>query len=282
MKILLPTDFSEKAVSALNYSLAFFKGKSCSFYLLCIWETSNYISDELLQSDSHESLYDSLILENRKKLDDLVEELENQYSGEDYTFKTIADYDGFTDSIKKVIALERIDLIVMGSNGTHGAKEVIFGSHSLRVIRKVSAPVLVVPKEFLFNKLEKVLLSLDYDQALDPSEIKALMEIIPASQAFVEYIQMKNEDFDEPLWKDQSEQLNKSFQDLNFTFQTITKVPFVAAVISLLQVQKPDLLVLQAEKESFLDRFFYGSNISSIIKKTTIPVLILHPISEKE
>jgi len=50
----------------------------------------------------------------------------------------------------------------------------------------------------------------------------------------------------------------------------------------MVQIQKPELLVLQAEKEKFLDRFFYASKISSIIKKTGIPVLILHPNPEKE
>ncbi len=277
MKILVPTDFSEKAVSALNYSLALFKGKSYSFYLLCIREASNYISDELLQSDPHESLYDSLILKNRKKLDELVKELKNQFSGEDYTFKTIADYNGFTDSIKKVIALEKIDLIVMGNNGSHGAKEVIFGSHSLRVIRKVPAPVLVVPRDCKYHGLEKILLGLDYDQVLDPSEIEPLMKMIPENHVFLEFLQMKNNDFDEVLWKSQCEKLNTSFRNSYFKFQTIKEVSLLAAVISLVQIQKSDLLVLQAEKEKFLERFFYTSKISSIIKKSGIPVLILHP-----
>ncbi|MFO7719061.1 MAG: universal stress protein [Gillisia sp.] len=282
MKILVPTDFSEKAVSALHYSLNLFKGKGCVFYLLSIREVSNYISDELLQADANESLYDSLILKNRKKLDELVKELENQYPGEDYTFKTIADYNGFTDAIKQVIALEKIDLIVMGSNGLSGPKDLIFGSHSLRVIRKVPAPVLVVPKDYLYSRLEKIILGLDYDQVFDPAEIASLKKIIPGPQAFVEFLQMKNKDFDEELWKDKSEKLKKAFRDLKFSFQTITGVPFVAAVSSIAQIQKPDLMVLQAEKENFLERFFYLSNISSIIKKTTIPVLILHPSPEKE
>ncbi len=281
MKILVPTDFSDKAVSALNYSLALFKGKSCAFYLLSILETSEYISGDLLQSDANDSLYDSLILKNRNRLDELVKELEKKYSGEDYTFKTIADYNGFTDAIKKVIGLEKIDLIVMGSNGSHGAKEVIFGSHSLRVIRKVPAPVLVVPKEYLYKGLEKILISMDYDQVLDPSEIEPLRKIISGSQIFVEFLQLKKDDFDELLWKDQSEKLNKTFSDLNFTFQTITGVHFVAAVSSMVQIQKPDLLLLHAEKEKFLDRIFYASNISSVINKIKIPVLILHPTPEE-
>ncbi|MFO8146310.1 MAG: universal stress protein [Bacteroidota bacterium] len=282
MNILVPTDFSEKANSALNYSLSLFKGKSCVFYLLSIRETSNYISDELLQSDANESLYDSLILKNRKKLDQLVKELESQYHGEDYTFKTIADYNGFTDAINQVISLEKIDLVVMGSNGAWGAKEMIFGSHSLRVIRKVPAPVLVVPKDYLYHGLERILLSLDYDQVFVPSEIAPLQKIIPRTQAFVEFLQMKSKNFDEVLWKDKSEKFKKSFSDLKFTFQTITGVSFVAAVISVVQIKKPDILVLQAEEENFLERLFHSSSISSMIKKTTIPVLILHPTPEKE
>lgn len=282
MKILVPTDFSEKANSALRYCLNLFKKKNCVFYLLSIQETSDYISDDLLRSDANESLYDSLILKNRKKLDELAKELGNQYSGEDYTFRAIADYNGFTDSIRQVIALEKIDLIVMGSNGSLGAKEMIFGSHSLRVIHKVPAPVLVVPKDYSYNGLDKILFSLDYDQVLVPSEIEPLRKIIPGVQAFVEFLQMKDKHFDEVLWKDQSEKLNKSFSDLKFTFQTIAGVPFVSAVSSIAQIQKPDLIVLLAEKENFLERFFQASNISSIIKKTTIPLLILHTTPEKE
>ena len=282
MKILVPIDFSEKAVSALQYSLGLFKGKSCVFYLLSIREVSDYISDELLQADANESLYDALVAKNRKKLDELVIELENQYSGENYTFKTIADYNGFTDAIKQVIALEKIDLIVMGSNGSSGAKELLFGSHSLRVIRKVQAPVLVVPQDCLYNGLEKIILSMDYDQEFNLAEIDPLRKIIPGPQAFVEFLQMKNKDFDDVFWKDKSEKLKNAFRDLKFTFQTITGVSFVAAVSTIAQIQKADLMVLQAEQENFLERFFYLSNISSIIKKTTIPVLILHPTPQKE
>ena len=282
MKILVPTDFSEKAGSALNYALALFKGKRCVFYLLSIQETSNYISDDLLQSDAKESLYDSLILKNRKKLDELVKELESQYSGEDYTFKTIANYSGFTNAIKKVIALEKIELTVMGSNGSGSAKEILFESHSLRVIHKVPAPVLVIPQDYQYNGLDKILLGMDYDQIVDPSELEPLRKIVFSSRTFVEFLQMKKKDFNKEQWNSQSEKLNKSFSDLKFTFQTIMGVSFVAAVISVVQIQNPDLIVLKAEKEKFLDRFFYGSVISSIIKKTKVPVLILHPTSKKE
>lgn len=282
MKILVPIDFSEKADSALRYSLNLFKGKSCVFQLLNIREVSNYISDDLLQSDARESLYDSLILKNWEKLDQLVKELENQYSGEDYAFKSLADYNGFTDAIKQIIALEKIDLIVMGSNGSLGTKEMIFGSHSLRVIRKVPAPVLVVPKDCSYNGLDNILLSLDYNQVLVPTEILPLQRIIPRPQVFVNFLQIKNKNFDEVQWENQKEELNHSFMDLKFNFQTITGVPFVEALSSIVQIQKPDLLVLQAEKENFLERFFHASYISSIIKRTKIPVLILHPTAEKE
>lgn len=282
MKILVPIDFSEKANSALKYSLALFKGKSCVFYLLSIREVSNYISDELLQSDSSETLFDTLIHKNWEKLDQLIKDLESEYSVEDYTFISIADYNGFTASIKQVIAHEKIELIVMGRNGIKGAKEMIFGSHSLRVIRKVPAPVLVVPRNYLYHRVEKILLGLDYDQVLARAEIESLRKIIPGTQASVEFLQMKKNDFDEGLWHHQNEKLKTAYRDLHFTFQTITAVPFVPALSSIEQIQKPDLLVLQVEKEKFLERFFHVSHLSSILKQTRIPVLILHPVPEKE
>ena len=108
-KILLPTDFSETARNALEYALKFFKGESCTFYFLNIYTAGKYTTGDLWQASGEESVYDSLLLNKKIKLDVLIDQLEQEYQDKKYSFKGIADYDEFTDAINQVVELNKID-----------------------------------------------------------------------------------------------------------------------------------------------------------------------------
>ena len=55
---------------------------------------------------------------------------------------------------------ETLDLVIMGTQGATGAKEVLFGTHAVQVLHKASCPVLVVPEEAEVGFLEDVLSNL--------------------------------------------------------------------------------------------------------------------------
>ena len=48
-------------------------------------------------------------------------------------------------ALKKIIAVQKPDLIVMGTKGASGLKRILIGSNTVNVIAKTKVPVLVIP-----------------------------------------------------------------------------------------------------------------------------------------
>ena len=135
--VLLLTDFSENSINAMRYALQLFKDDICNFFVLHVEISTSYISDDLMLT-AHQSIYDSLLKKTKQKLAKLITKLENEFKNDNFNYEMIVDHDILTDAIKQVITSKTIDLIVMGTNGVTGAKEVIFGSNTTNVIRKVN------------------------------------------------------------------------------------------------------------------------------------------------
>ncbi len=276
MKILLPTDFSETARNALEYALNFFKGESCTFYFLNIYTAWKYTTGDLWQASGKESVYDALLLNKKIKLDVLIDQLKQEYQDKRYRFKGIADYDEFTDAINQVVELNEINFIVMGTEGTKGVKEVVFGTHTQKVIRKVDCPIMVVPKGIVFKGFKKILLTLDYDYKFNPSVNKPLIRLMAKHKVSLDILRMKKVNANSDDLAKEEKKIERSFKGINPKIHIISKVHTVDAINNLVQVMGIDMNVISAKRELFLDRILSGSSVSNIINKSRIPLLVLH------
>lgn len=88
--------------------------------------------------------------------------INEQYSNPKHQFKTLSAFNTLTDEIREVTDRENIELIVMGTQGAPGAKEIFMGIRTVYVIRKSKIPVLAIPKEYYFEKINTILLTTDY------------------------------------------------------------------------------------------------------------------------
>jgi len=281
-KILLPTDFSETAGNALEYALNFFKGESCTFYILSIYTAGEYTTGDLWQASGEETVYDSLLLKKKIKLDVLIDQLKEEYRDKKYRFKGIADYDEFTDAINQVVELNKINFIVMGTEGTKGVKEVVFGTHTQKVIRKVDCPILVVPKGNVFKGFKKILLTLDYDYKFNPSVIKPLIRLMAKKGVSLDILRMKKENAKSYDLAKEEKKIERSFKEIKTKIQTMSEVHTVDAINTLVQIMGIDMNVISAKKELFLDRVLFGSSVSNIINRSRIPLLVLHEPRNEE
>ncbi|MCF4100230.1 universal stress protein [Gillisia sp. M10.2A] len=274
--ILLPTDFSETSNNAIEYALKFFKDETCTFHLLSIYKVWEYTTDNLMQASPDNSLYESLLSESKKKLAVLAEELEKRSITRKFKFNTITDYDVFTDAINQVIELKNIDLIVMGSDGATGAVEILFGSHVLRVSRKVDCPLLIIPKDYVFRQPKNILLTIDYDTYFDPAAVKPLMDLIFNKKLHLHALRMMPENIEPAEKSIEKMKVQKHFKEAECSYYTLQGVSTEDAVYIITQVLKMDMNLMLARKKLFIERFLYGSHISKIIYRTRIPLLMIN------
>ena len=179
----------------------------------------------------------------------------------------------FTDAVNQIITQNAIDLVVMGTNGVTGANEIVFGSHTLHVIRNVSCPTLVVPKHFKFSKPETVLLPLDDKDILNEKRVQQIVNLVDKSTSKYHILRIT-----ETANSDQEDLklLNELLHTNNFIYHQVVSVPMHHVVDTYLQTNTIDFEVFIIQKTSFLERLFMGSPITKHSKIASVPLFVLH------
>jgi len=136
--VLVPTDGSEAAATALDHALGVAERFDATVHGLYVVET-DAIAHEA-PTLSLDDLRETLRAEGETVLDDLRARATDR--GVDVTAAAV---EGVPEDVIGECTRERgIDLVVMGTHGRHGAEPYPVGSVTGRVVRGVDAPVLVV------------------------------------------------------------------------------------------------------------------------------------------
>lgn len=269
-KILLLTDFSKNATNAISYAMRFFEHKKCTFYVMYVHKARSYITDDLLVSPKN-SIHDSITNKPKSKLNALVLKLKDDFKTNDYHFKTIIDYDVFTDAINQAINKYSIDFVVMGSNGASNVKEVIFGSNTINVIKKVHCKTLVIPNNYKFLPVKYFLVSLNKEDTLSTHLREEIIDFIEAFSLNLHVLRIT-----------ESNNSNIALQDkerlslLDSTYSLIENVPVDYAVSSFLQTNEIDITAFISQDQSFLNRIFSASPNKELKSRMKLPLLVLH------
>ncbi len=272
--ILLPTDFSDNSRNAIVYALELFRGKTMTFHFLNVQKPSEYTTDDLILSPPGDSIFDTVIHDNKTRLKTFVAELKEQYSNEDYSFEQSVDYDALTDAIKQLIEAKEVDLIIMGTNGATGAREVLFGSNTLNVIRKVDTPVLAIPEGYVFSKMDSVLFSTGSCKDLEHENSKPFKGLMKLFNPLVHVLKIKSGTVST---HNCDTCLIGMLKTNNFKSYTVKGVPAPMVIDTFVQLHDIDLHAMFVERQSFLDRFIFKSNAAKKISyKTRKPLLLMH------
>ncbi|TVZ27573.1 nucleotide-binding universal stress UspA family protein [Gillisia sp. Hel_I_86] len=277
--ILLPTDFSENSLNAIEYALEFFKGNSCNFYILNVQKSSDFLSADLVTAAPEASIYETIANDNKKQLKKLIKKYKLQFLHEAYTFKPIFDFDNLVNAINETLASHKIDLIIMGTNGTTNAREIVFGSNTIRVIRNIQCPVLIIPEKFKFSKIENILFSTFRSEDFSSAGISILKEIIARHEPKVNVVELNNNPITTSVKKDNA-RIKRLFKDINYKFSVVNRIPAAMVISTVVQLLHIDLhAMFLDEKESFLERFIFGSERTKMSYGSSVPLLILHKLN---
>jgi nucleotide-binding universal stress UspA family protein len=272
--ILLPTDFSKNSKNAVAFALEFFKGNSCNFYFLNVQKSGEFILDDVMSGSPGSSVYQVILQDNKKRLKEFMVPFQEKYTREDYEFLPYVDFDALTDSIQQLMDSEKIDLIVMGTNGATGAKEVLFGSNTLQVIRNIDCPLLAIPEKATFEKLESVLFTAKSCKEISHEKAQPLKKILELFHPQLHLLKIKEA---RPVSKHNCGScLAESLQGTQFKSHTLSGIPTPIAIDAFTQLFPVELHATFIERETFLERFLYGTNTAKISYGTSVPLLILH------
>jgi len=142
-KILVPTDYSKASINALEFALTIAASNNASLQIL-------HVNDTVSDFENTQSTERS----------DLVREAMAGNFQQTHGVKTeIIFTEGIVGhAIVKTIFENKIDLVIMGSHGKAGYRDLFIGSNSYYTIKRATCPVLLIPEYDNWGEFCKVLL----------------------------------------------------------------------------------------------------------------------------
>src|SRR5690606_1992138 len=188
--ILLPTDFSNNAWNAIDYALKLFKDDECLFYLLHSYSPPLVppTTAGVTTAATTEILLDSARKASEDGLNDVLKKISQTNKNVKHQYKILSEYDFFVGAVKTVVEDYRIDLIVMGTKGSSGLKEVIIGSNTAGVIGNVKSPILAIPENAVYGPIKEIAFATDYDYYCEKDEISPLVDIANKTGASIKIL----------------------------------------------------------------------------------------------
>ncbi|QRM89362.1 universal stress protein [Lacinutrix sp. WUR7] len=266
-KILLPTDFSDNAWSAIVYALKLYANESCVFYFL------NTIDNEALHRRSLVTghFLEELKQEATKNLLELKEQASVSNANENHEFEVVLCSEKIEVAIKKNIEKHHINMVIMGTKGASKNEKVLFGSNTVHVLNKVkTCPIMVVPDEFDFVKPTQIAFPTDYNRFYKGEEIQVLRNLTELYNSKIRIVHIEEEKELNQVQRYNINELDEYLNQVEHSFHWMPNYAKKATVINdFIEELNINILVMVNYKHSFIE---------SIINEPVLKKISFHPI----
>lgn len=137
MKLLVAHDGSEQSDKALKRASEIALGTKSSINILTVVPDLCMIE---MSDDDCKIMYDTMTKESRKRL----EAAKTKLAKKGLKVSIDVTFGSPVDAIVKSCAEKKIDMVIVGSHGRHGAKKFLLGSVSSKIVQHAPCEVLVV------------------------------------------------------------------------------------------------------------------------------------------
>ncbi|MDQ3072611.1 MAG: universal stress protein [Bacteroidota bacterium] len=275
---LVPVDFSDTAMMALDHAIAVTKaineGNKLITLLHVIEGGQFHTVSESSQLDA--ASRDSLAIEGA--INRLKSVIENYNKIGDIGFKYIVASGKPYRKISEIAEDINADLIVMGTHGSSGI-QAFAGSNASKVIQTAHCPVISVKEKPMQGDYQNIVLPLDLTRETK-QKVKIAAMIARFFDATVHILSMNESDeFLASKLKKNMAQVSKYFQDQGVKTSTtiLSSSDFARQAIVWAQGKDADLIIIMAQQDRGFSEFIFGSTAQQIVNRSPVPVMTVRP-----
>ncbi len=269
--IILPTDFSETAHSAMDYAIGMFSYESVKYILLNVYTEPPSNSDMLV------TVNDLMEKASKRGLIADYEYLSKKYPGDLLNVELRSEYGGLSAVINRFCQEEEIDYVVMGTKGASGIKKLWGGSNTATVVSHVLCPVLAVPAAAEYKPPIRIAFTTDHEDLEQQEILEPLVELVEQYQSELLVVNIRPELADVNTENGVSGiRLNNILDRIPHQYYGSQHEDVVKGIGQFVQENKVGMLAMVARQHHLLDRLFHQSVTKQMSMLSDIPLLILH------
>ncbi len=271
--ILVPTDFSIPADSAIHYAIK----------LALLWDASIILYHSFIPFETGFYLLSVSDLENKeaeKILTERLTKMRHSIVKKNPELPISIHVDQGPEGIKILdfCKKSKIDLIVMGTKGASSLKEKLIGSYTAEVMAKAPCPVLAIPNKHKFKIHKKITYATNYSK----KDKKILQSLLEFNQIFNAKITILHIDWGITLFTADEDYIaykktiQNYFKDFEFKFNHTVGKDISKTILEETLLDKTDLIVMNPlKRKGIWNRLFHRSVTKKMAYHVPIPLLTI-------
>ena len=270
-KILVPVDFTETSDIAMAEAISLAKLLNAKLFLIHVTEFDSF----LIAPDYNIPMPPSEELEAvaKQKLGKVASKIESE-SGIRPEVHVSSGY--VPEEIIQYSKKKNIDLILMGTHGASGSKEMFIGSNAQRVVTLSEIPVLTMQKKTGESGFKNILLPID-NSTHSREKVNLAMLIAELFNAKIHIIGLpdskEKKELDKFNIKLKSVEKIIAADKLSYSVTMVGGESLAKAATDYAEQNKCDLIVINTGHESAITGIFLGAFHQQIVNHSKIPVL---------
>jgi nucleotide-binding universal stress UspA family protein len=270
-KILVPCDFSKPAVGAYRFALDLASRSKGEVHLIHVIELP-VLHDTVLMPvlTFEEALFKELEENSNKEFEKITDE----YFATDVNVKTKVIYGSTSRMILDYIVENGIDLVVMGTRGASGMKEVFIGSNTEKIVRHSIVPVLAIRQYEKAEAMQDIVFpnTLETQNQEDlVMKVKALQHFLNAKLHIV-WVNTPTNFIKDTVTHQRLEDFAKRFMLKNYTINIFNDQYEESGIINFTHSIKANMIAMGTHSRKGLAHILSGSLAEDLVNHVDVPI----------
>lgn len=177
--------------------------------------------------------------------------------------------------MQEQIKEKNIDLIVMGTTGATGAKEIFLGTNTMFTIKKVKCAVIVVPANYRYQEPKEILFPTDFKFSYKNKYLSFIRDLSKSHNSKLHIFNVVQGENTDSKYEMTMDFLDKYFESSQHKFHIAEDKDIHEAIVEFELKQKINLLIMIHTKHSFFENILFEPVINRIVFHTQVPFLVI-------
>lgn len=276
-KILLPTDYSETSIKAIDYASKLFGDNGCEFNVVHSFQLSKSGLSRMRKRYKETKDFRKSEAAAREEMRKLLRTLLDVHRDDPHIYRSYITAQRMPDAVKQSVMELGCDMVVMATTGASGLKEIFLGSNAVSVIKKIDfCPLLLVPEGYAFKPVDKILFVNDFRRNFEPEELTPLRAMAKVTGAKVVLLYVNDGEKFTAIQEGNREKLLRMFSGIEIEEQQMPMDNFLTDIIEdYSQHHGVGMLAMIRNKHHPLYRLLREPVVKRIAFRSEIPFLVM-------
>ncbi len=272
-KFLVPTDFSETSKNAARYAVELAQDDpNTTIILYNLYDRIAPGTDgtPLTETDEDRKTVLHQALANLEIELHEISTVRIQYVAEEGT--------SLVESVERYVRYNAIDVVIMGITGATRLEQIFMGSNALNMARQGVCPVIIVPPNARFRKIQNVLFASDFKNVKSTTPVAQIKEILDIFKPNLHIVNVDAEHYVELTDEYRAERswLAKTFEEYNPEFYFIRMYDFLDAISNFTADHQIDLIITVPRRHNYIAGLYKTSHTKKLAYHSQVPLVAIH------